>query len=198
MCAVLLAWPASAAAQDEGPHPHFPDAGSWSIAATLPGGGGNLFGFYRTFGTRINVGFEVDYRNREATDEGTSAFVSPNTRTRDDLIIFGPSVRYYVSNSGPVAPYVRAAFGWQRRDIEVEQINSGNPLQNQQEEATIWRLAVGADWFPARNVAVGFFTGIVGLALDSDIELGSAGTITRKNDNFSTFKSGLELQLFFR
>jgi len=56
---------------------------------------------------------------------------------------------------------------------------------------------VGADWFPTENVALGFFTGIVSVDVDTDIELGNNGTIIRTNDNLSTFKSGIELQFFF-
>lgn len=181
------------AAQDS----RLPDSGSWSLTAALPDGGGNLFGIWRMFGSRVNVGLEIDYRSEESTDEGSSGFISPNTVTRDDLVVFGPSVRYYLTTDGPVAPYARASLGWQRQDVEIERINSSEQLQNQQQTATIWRLAVGADWFPTDDVAIGFFTGIVGVVADTDIELGSNGTITRRNDNLSTFKSGIELQLFF-
>jgi len=175
----------------------FPDSGTWSITAAVPDGGGNVFGIWRMFGSRLNVGLEVDYRNKEAEDKGSSAFISSNTITRDDLVIFGPSVRYYLKTTGPVAPYARASLGIQRRDIEISQINTEDSLQNQEESSTIWRLAIGADWFPTEGVAIGFFTGIVGVVTDTDIELGNNGTITRRNDNLSTFKSGIELQLFF-
>lgn len=189
----LLISTSAVSAQDD----RFPDSGTWSITASVPDGGGNLFGIWRMFGSRFNVGFEVDYRNKEIEDSGSSAFISSNTVTRDDLVVFGPSVRYYLTTDGPVAPYVRAALGFQRRDIEIAQINTEDNLQNQEESSTIWRLAIGADWFPTENVAIGFFTGLVGVVVDTNIELGNNGTITRRNDNLSTFKSGIELQLFF-
>ena len=183
----------SVSAQDN----HFPKANSWSVTASLPDGGGNLFGVWRLIGSRINVGLEMDLRNKDLEDTGSSAFISPNTVTRDDLMVIGPVVRYYLSDSGPVAPYVRGAIGWQRRDIEIEQINSGEVVQNQQESSTIWRLAVGADWFPTESVAIGFFTGLVGVMNNTDIEVLGGGAINRKTDNISTFKSGIEFQLFF-
>jgi hypothetical protein len=106
-------------------------------------------------------------------------------------------VRYYLKTEGPVAPYVRASLGIQRRDVEIEQATSGDALQHQEESSTIWRLAVGVDWFPVDGVGIGFFSGLVGVVTHTDIELGTAGTITRGQDNLSTFSSGIQLQLFF-
>lgn len=174
-----------------------PAAGSWGLTAALPDGGGNTFGLWRMIGARTNLGFEADYRYTRAEDDASTPQLGPDLVARRSRIVLGPTVKRYLRERGPVAAYVRASAAWGWSDDELERPAGGAVERDTKETTQLYRVALGADWFPFPELAIGAFTGIVAVRDDIEVQVAGVGTATRKTTTWNTFRSGIELQYYF-
>lgn len=174
-----------------------PDQGSWSITGSLPDGGGNTFGAWYLWRARTNLGLEVDFRSTRTEDRASSRSLGPDAINTSRRIVIGPTVKHYISVKDPVAAYLRASVGLGFLDEELIRPPAETAERDTRTRTQIYRLALGADWFPVTNVGIGVFTGIVALRDEIEIDLTNTGRVTRGTTNWSTFKSGIELQYYF-
>jgi hypothetical protein len=145
---------------------------------------------------RLNGGMEVEFR-RGTSDERLEANVTQDGVATTWLLNIGPSIRYYGMRTGPVSPYLRTklSVGWSGSDLHIN-----DDLQRDETGFNIQgSLALGAEWYPTRQIAIGAYTGVQYLHTSADIVDNLAGVKReRSTDTYGTFRSGLELQLFFR
>ena len=174
-----------------------PDPGSWFLTAALPDGGGNEMGIWRLLGERTGLGFEVDFRYTRTEDSATSQNLGPDAVNRRFSFVLGPTLKRYLAVGERIAPYVRAsvAIGWS--DEQLERPPSGQVERDTTDRIRLFRLAVGADWFPFPDVGIGIFTGLVGVRDRIDVQISEVGQVTRRSWSWNTFKSGVELQYYF-
>ena len=147
-------------------------------------------------GDRFNAGLELEYRRGDG-EETLDAQVVTRGEAESSTLAIGPSVKYYGLRSGPVSPYLRGKFqvGW--TDSELTQ--NDQLLQDSESFTIQGSVAIGAEWYPVRQLALGFHTGFQYLHTTTDITDNVANlTRDRSTDTFGTFRSGIELHLFFR
>lgn len=195
-CALTLAGPTALKAQ-EGEESPIPAAGSWAVTTNLPDGGGQIFGLWRRFGERINLGLEVDFRHTRTEDDVSAPQLGADVINIDSRVVVGPTLKYYLTHEGPVVAFLRSTVARSVRDIEVQSPEGDVIERDTNDKAWIVRAAVGADYFPVERVAVGFWTGVVLVKTDLDVQVVNAGTVTRDSSQWNTFTSGIELQYFF-
>ena len=148
-------------------------------------------------GSSTNLGFEVDFRHVKTEDRANSTQTGVDTDTRDRRFILGPSVKHYISLREPIAAYIRAsaALGWQ--DIELVRVQGDVLERDTADKTRLFRVAIGADWFPFDGVAIGAFTGIVTVWDRVEVQVNNVGSVSQTRTTWNTFKSGIELQYYF-
>jgi hypothetical protein len=187
--ALLLATPTQAQ--------RLPVRGDWSIASQLfTSDFGTVFGVWRMMTDRINGGVEVDFRYGDSEEDVVSNVSIRGTVTTWELNI-GPSVKFYGLRTGPVSPYLRfkASVGWASSKFQLV-----NSVQRDEDRFNLQgSAALGAEWYPIRQLAIGAHTGFQWLRTTLD-RAENDGSIVRNRvtDTLGTFRSGLELHFFFR
>jgi hypothetical protein len=174
-----------------------PESGSWFITASLPDGGGNDAGIWRVIGAKTSLGIEIDYRYSSTTDENSTQQLGPDAINRDRRFVVGPSIKRYLRVRDRIGAYLRGSFGVGWRDIELERPRTGIIERDTKDVQEILRAAIGADWFPFDGVAIGAFTGIVGVHSTLEVQISNAGSVKRTTWTWNTFRSGIELQYYF-
>jgi len=162
--------------------------GRWSLAFTLPDGGGAQFGVWKMVSARSNLGIDlgIDHAFAEVTWGPDSA----RSRTGSLFWTFSlqPSIKRYLFLRERVSPFVTAAlkgsYGW---------AESGRQRQFNR-KATL-SAGVGADWTPLRDVSVGANTGVEwteGMSNENDFY-----ATKHKISIFDTHTGSLTLHLYF-
>jgi hypothetical protein len=188
---ILLLCPTAISAQEDG----LPRAGDWSVAASLfTSDTGSVFGIGRMITDRLALGLELDLHGSDAEETVVSNFTSRGTATNSEHSI-GPTAKWYGTRDTPVSPFVRAkiAFGWDDSELIIQD------QQQQYSDAFVIQgsVALGAEWYPLRYLSVGGHAGLQWLRETVD---SSANGISRDRTTTSwgTFRSGLELNYYFR
>ena len=95
----------------------------------------------------------------------------------------------------PVSPYLRGKFavGWNDNELIIQ----GDQQQYQDIFTIQGSLSLGAEWYPLRYLSVG---GHAGLQWVRDTVDSASNNIVRERTSTSwgTFRSGLELNFYFR
>jgi len=158
--------------------------GRYSVALSLPDGGGTSFGIWKMIAARSNLGLTlgINHEFRRATD-------GPDT-LRDESgggfwsVSFGPSLKRYLVVHRSVSPFLLGSL-------------SGSYLWSKglyRRAATLaWGL--GADWTPLESMSIGGSTGISWTeAMESRSDFGAPKLST---STFNTLASALTLHLYF-
>jgi hypothetical protein len=158
--------------------------GRWSIAISLPDGGGTTFGAWKMVSGRSNVGVDIGaayarYKN--------SSVGSPNQYTISRWnISLQPSIKRYLSLHQSVSPYllgaIRGEYGWSKQTPNSKSFSRGAGAT----------LGLGADWTPLEAVSLGAHTGL-------DLFLGSSSQDNQRFETgaFGTLDSGLTMHVYF-
>lgn len=178
--------------------PSLPTAGDWSLAGTLFTDSPNsVLGIGRMMTDRLSLGLEIDLRTSDADEKITSNASNVVTRgqaTSTDHTI-GPTLKWYGTRETPVSPYVRAkvAVGWDDNELVVQ----GDQQQYQDTFTIQGSLSIGAEWYPLRYLSIGGHAGLQWLR--DDVDSAANGIVRdRSTTSWGTFRSGLEVQFYFR
>jgi len=165
------------------------EKGRWSLAFSLPDGGGAQFGVWKMVSGRSNVGINlgVDHLYEEETwgpDSARSGYAQAYFWT----FSLQPSIKRYLFLRERVSPFVSAAlqgsYGWR---------NSGR-VKVFTKSATL-SAGLGADWTPLRDVSIGASTGLEwteGMSSANDFL-----ATKEKTSIFDTHTGSLTLHLYF-
>ena len=124
-----------------------PQWGDWALGFALPYGGGAGLSFWKFRGPRLALGLSIDGaydRQRLDTPDGTLT----GTAYR---LAAGPALRRYWWSEGPVSPFLRSDLTalYEYSDMGAPSWRIGGAFS----------LGIGAEWFPARGIGVGGYTG---------------------------------------
>jgi len=184
--AVLLAL-AGGARADEGESRAIA-RGRWSLAFSLPDGGGAQFGVWKMVSGRSNLGLNLGIAHQ--FQEETWGPDSARGRAGTVFWTFSlqPTLKRYLLLREYVSPYLTAAlegtYGW---------ISAGG-IKEYNRNATLL-AGFGADWTPLRDVSIGASTGIKwteGISSDND-----AAATKHRISVFDTQTGSLTLHLYF-
>jgi len=186
----LLALPGGAEGQA-------PEQGTWSFGLPLfTENVGSVLnaGFMAT--SRLHVGLEVNLQAAEVEQDVNRPTLGFNSRVETQDLAFGPVLKWYGSGVGPVTPFLRfrGLVGWGNEQITVE----GEPFRETDTTILGAALAVGAEWFPIRQLSLSGYTGfdytrqtLERLDFDGDV-------VERTGSDFGTFRSALSVTFYFR
>jgi hypothetical protein len=127
--------------------------GRYSLAFSLPDGGGAQFGVWKMVSGRSNLGVNLGVDHR--FDEETWGPDSARSRTGNLFWTFSlqPSMKRYLFVRDPVSPFLsmalKGSYGWEE----------SGPLRRFTRSATL-SAGLGADWTPLRDLSIGASTGI--------------------------------------
>ena len=186
--------PAPCVAQT-GSEPSVPVAGDWTIAASLfEPDAGSLFGLGRMFTDRLAVGLELDLRDTDSRETVESNITTRGEARSTDHTV-GPFVKWYGARDTPVSPYLRGklALGWDDGELIIQ----GDQQQYQDLFTVQASLSLGAEWYALRYLSV---SGHAGFQWRRDTIDSSANGVMRDRETttWGTFRSGLELNFWFR
>jgi len=162
--------------------------GRYSLAFTLPDGGGAQFGVWKMISGRSNLGVNlgIDHTFNEETWGPDSA----RSRTGNLFWTFSlqPSLKRYMFVRDPVSPFLSMAFkgsyGW----------NESGPYRRFTRSAKL-SAGLGADWAPLRDVTIG---GSAGLEWTEGMSQTNDSEATKdKISIFGTRTGSLTLHLYF-
>lgn len=190
-----LGVPGAARAQGGAAASDVPVAGDWSLAASLfEPDTGSLFGVSRMITDRLAVGLELDLRDTDS-EETVQANITTRGEARGTDHTIGPTLRWYGSRDTPVSPYLRTkvAMGWDDDELIIQ----GDQFQYQDLFTIQASLSLGAEWYALRYLSV---SGHAGLQWRRDTIDSSANGVMRDRTTttWGTFRSGLELNFYFR
>lgn len=198
--AVLLALPAraqSAADADSAAAPNSLRKGAVSFSLEGPWqGSGSSAGIWKMVGDRTNLGVVVGLGAGTSDREHSEGAPSDGTDIDASL---GVAVRRYANPTGQIVPFVSGevmGYGW-RSGVDID---DGEASQETYTLGGSVRGGVGVEWFPVRRVSLSGSTGL-GLTWtrqhsDSDGS-GISTEITENRFGFSTFSSGIAIQIYF-
>lgn len=165
---------ASRASAEEAGGPNMLVAGAKSVSFALPTLGDNPYyngaaGAWYMLDDHMNIGANV----------GLLVNPTGNGSTNWDWeVALAPAVRYYLSTSGVVSPFIHGSAVVRFYDLAAESKHVGLSGSG----------GVGAEWFPVRNFSVAGQTG-----LNIDIVRPDPG----KPIKIATFTSGLSVQVYW-
>jgi hypothetical protein len=158
--------------------------GRWSLAFSLPDGGGGELGVWKMVSHRTNLGVNL------AVDHAMEKFTyGPDSDRVENghwfwSIAMGPSINRYLALNRTVSPYLLGSLTGTYRWDGV----------SYQRSATL-RAGIGADWTPLESIAIGAATGIEwteAMRSESRPEAPKASSSL-----FDTMSTALTLRLFF-
>ena len=185
---VLLVGGAAPASAEEGVARTI-EKGRWSLAFSLPDGGGAQLGVWKMVSGRSNVGMNlgVDHTYREQTwgpDSARTGYGQEYFWT----FSLQPSIKRYLFLRERVSPFMMAAlegsYGW-RNSGRVRLFTKGATLS----------AGLGADWTPLRDVSIGASTGIEWT--ESMSSANDFQATKYKTSIFDTHTGSLSLHLYF-
>jgi hypothetical protein len=162
--------------------------GRYSLAFSLPDGGGGQLGVWKMVSGRSNLGVNLGIdHSRQTTTIGPDSFRQGEVSQYWTFSI-EPSLERYVSLERDVSPYVFAAlqgsYGW----------TEGFFPKSYTRSATL-SLGLGADWTPLESISIGAATGIrwrESMRSESATDAPKEG-----GSQFGTVSTSLTLHLYF-
>jgi hypothetical protein len=174
-----------------------PEQGTWSVGLPLfteEVGSVLNAGFMAT--SRLLVGLEVDLQSAAVEQDVNRPTVGFNSRVESQDFAIGPVLKWYGGDVGPLVPFLRlrGLIGWGTEQITVEE----EPFRETDTTILAASLAIGAEWFPIRQLSLSGYTGfdyshrtLERLEFDGDL-------IERTGTDFGTFLSALAVTFYFR
>lgn len=190
LCCAAVAWPGAVEAQA-------PEKGTWSVGLPLfTNNVGSVLnaGFMVT--SRLHLGLEANLQAAEVEQDVNRPTLGFNSEVESWDFAFGPILKWYGSGIGPVTPFLRfrGLIGWGSEQITVE----SEPFRETDTSILGASLAIGAEWFPIRQLSLSGYTGVdytrqslERLEFDGDL-------IERAGSDFGTFRSALAVTFYFR
>lgn len=178
--------------------PGLPLAGDWSLSGSLfTATPASVLGVGRMMTDRLALGLEVNLRTSDSDETivSTTSNVATTGRGTSNSHTFGPTLKWYGTRDTPVSPYLRAkvAVGWADNELVIQ----GDQQQYQDTFTIQGSMSIGAEWYPLRHLSVGGHAGLQWLR--DDIDSSANGIVRdRSNTSWGTFRSGLEVQFYFR
>ena len=158
--------------------------GRYSVALTLPDGGGASFGVWKMVSTRSNLGLNLginhEYRNSTAGPDSMRAHYGIGFWS----FSFGPSVKRYIALHRSVSPFLLGSLEGKYR------WSKGSYTR-----AATLEAGLGADWTPLESVSIGGSTGIAWT--ESMTSHSDFGASKESGSSFNTLASSLTLHLYF-
>ncbi|TMQ61648.1 MAG: hypothetical protein E6K77_09775 [Candidatus Eisenbacteria bacterium] len=167
--------------------------GRWSIAISLPDGGGGSMGLWRMVSDRSNLGatIGVAHTRETITDGPDTARVGMATQFWS--VSLEPSIKRYLALREAVSPYLfgglKGSYGWS---------NGGGfyfSNSNRFTRSATLRVGLGADWTPLEAISIGAATGI--LWTESMTSYSEPGAPKRSESQFDTMTTSLTMHLYF-
>jgi len=188
---VLLALvPASLRAQG-------PDRGDWSIGIPLfTEDVGTVLNLGRMFTDRLHIGIELDLRAAEIEEDPNQPSAGIDAKVENRDFAFGPVVKWYGSEVGPVVPFLRFRGLWGKAS---QQFTLGDEVV-QEDNTDLWAasLGIGAEWFPLRALSLSGYTGFQMSRESRDRAEIDGDQVERTTQNAGTFRSALTVAFYFR
>lgn len=181
---LLLAGPASG----QGGPSRAIEKGRWSIAFTLPEGGGSAIGVWKMISSRTNLGVNLGIGHQ--FDLRTSGPDSARRESGGTFWRFSiePTIKRYLILRESVSPFVlgalKGSYGW---------IDYGNHEEFSR-SATL-SAGLGVDWSPLRAMSIGASTGIEWTESMTSVNDYEAPKF--RVSEFNTATTALILQLYF-
>lgn len=198
--AVLLAQPARAqsAADADSTAPNSLRKGAMSFSVEGPFQGSRvLAGVWKMVGDRTNLGVIVGLGANTASRDNNDGADWNNDEATANL---GLAVRCYTNPLGRITPFVAgevSGYGW-RTTSEVE---DGESSQKMSALGASVRGGLGVEWFPTRRVSLSGSTGVelnwLRQRFENELSAGETSETTDNRFGFSTFSSGLGVQIYF-
>jgi len=158
--------------------------GRWSVAFSLPDGGGGSMGVWRMVSQKSNLGINVgiDHEMEQFTSgpdslraKGGSSFWA---------VSLGPSIKRYLVVRDAVSPFLlaslRGSYRWSRGAYR-----RGATLE----------AGLGADWTPLESISIGAATGVSWT--ESMVSYSAQGAPKTSNSLFDTMTTSLMMHLYF-
>ncbi len=163
--------------------------GRWSLAFSLPNGGGGQFGVWKMVSGRSNLGVNLGIgHDRETHTDGPDTLRSGRV-LQSWTFSFEPNLECYLSLKRDVSPFVFAAlkgsYGW---------FEDGAFFKAHTRSATL-RVGLGAEWTPLESISIGGSTGIAWT--ESMTSYSEYGAPKDSDSSFNTLASALTLHLYF-
>jgi hypothetical protein len=162
--------------------------GRWSLAFSLPDGGGSQLGVWRRVSGRSNLGLNLGIDHSRETDT-----IGPDSSRQGEVNQFWtfsiePSLERYLVLQRDVSPYVFAAlqgsYGWTESSFQKSYSRS----------ATL-SFGLGADWTPLESISIGAATGI---RWRESMRSESAPDAPKQGQSqFGSVATSLQLHLYF-
>jgi hypothetical protein len=158
--------------------------GRYSLAFSLPDGGGSTVGIWKMVTARSNLGLTlgINHEFRRGT-------TGPDTMRSEFgsgfwSFSFGPSLERYLVVRRDVSPFLLASlegtYGWSRGVYD---------------RAATLEWGVGADWTPLESMSIG---GATGISWTESMESRSdSGASKESHSSFNTVSTSLTLRLYF-
>ena len=158
--------------------------GRYSLAFTLPDGGGASFGVWKMISARSNLGLNLginhEFRNTTAGPD-TMRF---HYGTGFWSFSFGPSLKRYIAIHRSVSPYLLGSleglYRWSKHTYT---------------RAATLQAGLGADWTPLESISIGGSTGIGWT--ESVTSHSDFGASKESASSFNTLATSLTLHLYF-
>lgn len=168
--------------------------GRWSLAFTLPDGGGATFGVWKMASTRSNLGLNIGVNH----DRGWFSSGPDSAEYTQDRSFWNfslqPSIKRYLALGENVSPYffgaVGGAYGWGKSAYSSPRYPS--PPQKSYNRSASLRLGLGVDWTPLDDISVGAFTGLNWTEAGSD-----DGSSKHGHSEFNTEITRLTMHVYF-
>jgi len=167
--------------------------GRWSLAISLPDGGGGSMGLWKMVSARSNLGATIGIaHDRETTTDGPdTARVAMGTQFW--TVSLEPSIKRYLALREAISPYLfgglKGSYGWSYGD-GLYFSNSNRYMRS-----AALRVGLGADWTPLEAISIGAATGI--LWSESMTSYSEPGAPKRSESRFDTMTTELTLHLYF-
>jgi len=167
--------------------------GRWSLAFSLPDGGGGSMGLWRMVSGRSNVGLTlgVAHSRNTVTDGPDTARVGMASQFW--TFSLEPSLKRYLAVRETISPYLfgglKGSYGWS---------NEGGfyfSNSNRFTRSATLRVGLGADWTPLDQISIGAATGI--LWTEAMTNYSEPGAPKRSDSQFDTMTTSLTMHLYF-
>ena len=178
-------------------HAQGPEKGDYSFGIMLfTDDTGTVLNFGRQWTDRLHLGVELDLREASVEEDVTDVALGVDTKVARSDFAIGPVARWYGRAVGPVIPYLRAraVVGWGDQTFE----QAGQQQYADDSFLVAASLAIGAEWFPMRQVALSGYTGLQVRREVRERVLNSGGSSEQTLFNSGTFRSALSIHFYFR
>jgi hypothetical protein len=157
---------------------------------------GSVFNLGFMLTSRLLLGLEVNLQAAEIEEEVNRGTLSLDSRIEDRDFAFGPVLKWYGTDVGPVTPFLRlrGLFGTGSQQITLEE-EVFREIDTRVLAAT---LSIGAEWFVIRQLSLSGHTGFEYSRQTLERRDFDGDIIERSRDDLGTFRSALAVTFYFR